>query len=218
MTTKAMHLTARLFEHYAWSMRERLHVQWSTSDGLLRAFEPNSAEVGQCAKRLSDAYNEPYNRAMMAHDADSTPEEVVDIYSNMWKKEGRPFLLFRNSEWVGDADFRHIHQERAEFAIMVGPRVSQGKGLGTRFSLMLHSLAFRMMNLEQVFATILPMNGASLRLFDKLGYIIDNSPDARAFADAPDDVSLSITRQRFNQIHAEALSEIACSRRQDDQP
>src|SRR6516225_4576774 len=50
----------------------------------------------------------------------------------------------------------------------------------------------RTLGLARVYVTILPENAASLRLFDKLGYLRDESPEARAHVDHPTDVSLSL--------------------------
>jgi RimJ/RimL family protein N-acetyltransferase len=106
-------------------------------------------------------------------------------------------LLFRDGALAGDADLRHIEAGHAEFAILVAARAAQGRGLGTAFARMLHVFAFRTLGLERVYVTILPENLASLRMFDKLGYRRDESPEARAHVDHPTDLSLSLARADF---------------------
>ena len=69
-----------------------------------------------------------------------------------------------------------------------------------RLAVMLH--AFRVLDLAQIYASILPANTVSLRLFARLGYLPDDSPVARAFADEPDDVALAVTRARFESTAA----------------
>ncbi len=45
--------------------------------------------------------------------------------------------------------------------------------------------------------SILPENIASRRLFERLGYVLDDSPAARAIADEPTDITMSLERARF---------------------
>jgi RimJ/RimL family protein N-acetyltransferase len=189
-------------------MRERYCVEWPASDGVLRAVEPSLEEITCAAHELSRAYNDPHNRAMMAHDEDMTPNEVIAAYEQMQASAGRAFLLYRDGALAGDADFRHIELPSAEFAILVAARAAQGMGLGTRFALMLHAFAFRALSLERIYVTILPQNAASLRVFEKLGYTRDASAQARAYIDAPDDITMSVGRGHFERIHGQTLASI----------
>jgi RimJ/RimL family protein N-acetyltransferase len=191
----------------------RTLVQWSPPDGELRAFEPTPDEIAAAAPKLAAYYNDAHNSAMMAHQGAMSVDEVVDHFERLQSQGGRPFLLESNGELIGDADLRHIDRDRAEFAIMVGPRASQGKGLGTRFGLMLHALAFRILGLDHIYVTIIPANQASQRLFHKLGYQPDDSPVARSYVDEDSDVTLSLARTRFEALHAAAVTEVRCSHR-----
>ncbi len=96
----------------------------------------------------------------------------------------------------------------AEFAFMIGSPAAQGKGLGTRFATMIHAFGFRELTLAQIYASVVPDNVASRRVFEKLGYLADDSPAARAYADEPDDVVLVLARDAFDARFAEALAEI----------
>jgi RimJ/RimL family protein N-acetyltransferase len=73
---------------------------------------------------------------------------------------------------------------------------------------MLHAFAFRALGLARLYVTIVPENGASLRVFAKLGYGDDASETARAFADDPRDVSLSLARDSFERAHGERVSAV----------
>ena len=185
----------------------RIRIEWTTSDGRLTAIEPDAEEVRAHAHLLAEAYNEPHNRSMMGHE-EMTADDVADYYAAMGAEGGRLFLLFRDGALVGDADLRHMADGHAEFAIMIGARRTQGKGLGTRFALMLHAFAFRSLRLERVFVTILVANSASRRLFEKLGYQLETTALARSFLDDEDDLALSIGRTEFEQTHRAALTEI----------
>lgn len=190
-------------------MLARYRVSWTRSGAELAAFEPTKEEVAAVAADLAAAYNDEHNRAMMAHGEESTPAAVASLYAEMQRAGGRPFVLTENGALMGDADFRKVTAERAEFAIMVGARSQQGRGYGTLFGVMLHHFAFAELGLERVYATILPANRASLALFAKLGYRRDDSREARAFADYADDVTMSLTRADFERAHTSALGGIA---------
>jgi hypothetical protein len=61
--------------------------------------------------------------------------------------------------------------------------------------------------------TIIPANRGSLRLFEKLGYQRDQSPQARAYIDEPDDVTMSLGRGDFQRLHAGAVRQLTIARR-----
>jgi len=80
---------------------------------------------------------------------------------------------------------------------------------------MLHAFAFRALGLARAYASIAPENAASLRVFAKLGYARDDSAAARAFADEPGDVTLSLGRADFEATHAAALASLSLSTRDE---
>jgi RimJ/RimL family protein N-acetyltransferase len=186
----------------------RALVEWPTDDGDLQAYQPTPDEVAAAAPALAAYYNDAHNSAMMAHESVMSVDDVVEHFERLASQGGRPFLLEWDGQLLGDADLRHIEGGRAEFAIMVGPRASQGKGLGTRFGLMLHALAFRVLALDHLYATIIPANQASQRLFRRLGYEPDDSPFARSYVDEENDLTLSLPRARFEALHAAAVTEV----------
>ncbi|HEY3354682.1 MAG TPA: GNAT family N-acetyltransferase [Polyangia bacterium] len=192
----------------------RYLVEWRAAD-TLRVVDPTMAEVAAAADTLAAYYNEPYNRGMMAHEAEMTAAEVVEHFARLRGEGGRPVLLERDGLLVGDADLRRIVPPTAEFAIMVGVRSAQGQGLGLRFAVMAHALAFGPLGLERVYCSIIPANAASRRMFEKLGYLPDDSPAARAYADEADDVTLSLAASRFRELHAAALPALHVAPRAD---
>jgi RimJ/RimL family protein N-acetyltransferase len=142
---------------------------------------------------------------MMAHEHDGfTAAEVIAYYQELHAEEGRPFLLYLNGALLGDADFRNVDLEdsTAEFAIMIGGRATQGRGLGTRFGEMLHAFGFETLGLARIYISVIPANAASRRLFEKLGYQIDDSLEARAFIDEESDVTMSLSRTAFARARA----------------
>jgi len=190
-------------------------VEWRLGDELLAASEPTRREVDAAAARLADYYNDPHNSRMMAHEAELSPDEVVTYYDELRAEGGHPFLLHWNGQLMGDADLRNVDDDSGEFAIMIGARDVQGRGLGTRFAVMVHAFAFQRLGLERVYVSIVPANAASRRLFEKLGYEPDDGPDARAFADDATDVTMSIGRAAFEAARARELGEIRIVERGD---
>jgi RimJ/RimL family protein N-acetyltransferase len=167
----------------------------------LRAVEPTMDEVRAAAPTLFGFYNEAHNRSMLAHEAEMSEDEIVQYYEEARDDGDRPFLLFHEGALVGDADFRSFDAESAEFAILIGARNLQGKGLGGRFTVLLHAFALRRLGLSRVYVTILPANQPSIKLFQRLGYEDDQSPRARSLIDHESDVTLSIGREAFEDRH-----------------
>jgi ribosomal-protein-alanine N-acetyltransferase len=186
----------------------RFVIELEDGGDRLRAREPTRADVAAAAPRLAAFYNEPHNRAMLSHTEDLSAADVVAHYRGISGDGGRAFLLELDGLLVGDADLRHIERGHAEVAILVGERSVQGRGLGTRFGVMVHAFAFRALGLRRLYASIIPANTPSLRLFEKLGYERDDAPTARRHIDEPDDVTLSLARDRFDQLHGALAAQV----------
>ena len=191
--------------HRAMPTTARHVVEWP--DLKLRVFEPTAAELAASAPGLAAYYNDAHNRTMMAHSSEMSAQEVAEHFETLWCELGRPFILEREGVLMGDADLRRIEGRTAEFAIMVGARAEQGKGLGQRFAIMIHALAFERLGIDQIFVSIIPANAASRRLFEKLGYLGDNSAEARAYADEDDDITMSVHRARFVEVNGAAMAQ-----------
>jgi RimJ/RimL family protein N-acetyltransferase len=178
-------------------------VEWERGGETLTAVEPTDAELRRAAADLAAFYNDGHNRLMMGHGAEPhTPADVIAYYEELRIEGGRPFLLYMDGVLVGDADFRNIEDGAGEFAIMIGGRASQGRGLGTRFGLMLHLFGYDVLGFERIYISVIPANAASRRLFEKLGYRIDDSPEARLFIDEETDLTMSLARSVFDRTRA----------------
>jgi RimJ/RimL family protein N-acetyltransferase len=174
-------------------------VEWEQGAETLTAVEPTDDELRRAAPLLAASYNDSQNRLMMGHDAEPhTAGDVVAYYEQLRIEGGRPFLLYMDGVLMGDADFRNIADVTGEFAIMIGGRASQGRGLGTRFALMLHAFGYDVLGLERIYISVIPANAASRRLFQKLGYEADDSPEARALIDEETDLTMSLARSAFD--------------------
>jgi RimJ/RimL family protein N-acetyltransferase len=186
----------------------RYQLEWQTPAGVLIAREPSLAEVAPHAPRLAAAYNDPHNALLLGHTAELSPADVIAHYRSLAEEGGRSFLFLRNGALAGDGDLRGVEGGAAELAFLVADPAAQGKGLGTRFALMMHALAFGPLALERIYASVIPENVASRRVFEKLGYTIDDSAAARAYADEYDDIVLSIDRAAFARAHGAAAAEV----------
>lgn len=186
-------------------------IDWQT-EGLW-AIEPTLDEVRAHAATLAVGYNEPRNASLMGHTDSISADEVVEHYADMADEGARQFLLFVNGALAGDADLRGFHGGACEFAFMIGTPAAQGKGLGTRFATMIYAFAFEQLGLTDVYASVIPENVASKRVFEKLGCVLDDSPRARAFADEPGDLVMAIDRATFQRVNAAALAAISTAPR-----
>jgi RimJ/RimL family protein N-acetyltransferase len=179
-----------------------IEITW----GALRAIEPTRAELARYAPLLAEGYNHPANAPLMGHTQIITPAEVVESYLLSIADGMRAFLFFDGDAFCGDGDLRNFRAKTAEFAFMIAAPNAQGKGFGTRFATMVHTFGFQ--TLERIYASVVPANTASLRVFEKLGYTIDETPEGRAYAEEPGDITLSLPRAAFT-----APSEIQCRTR-----
>ena len=64
------------------------------------------------------------------------------------------------------------------------------------------------LGLDRVYVSIVPKNHASRRVFEKLGYKVDDGAEARAFADEPGDVTMVIDRATFEREHASKIQQL----------
>jgi RimJ/RimL family protein N-acetyltransferase len=187
-------------------------IEWDGPDDRLRAIEPTPDEVARHAPELAIAYNHPANAALMGHVDELSEDDIIEHYAEMEQDGAHQFLLFRDDVFVGDGDLRGFRDGCAEFAFMIAAPSVQGKGLGTRFALMIHALGFLHLGLERIYASVVPENVASRRVFEKLGYTPDDSEVARSYADEPGDVTLVIDRATFEERHAQALAQLRITR------
>jgi RimJ/RimL family protein N-acetyltransferase len=95
---------------------------------------------------------------------------------------------------------RGLHGGGAEFAFMIGATHTQGKGFGTKLATMIAKFGFETIGLTTIYASIVPQNVASRRVFEKLGYWLDDSPAAREFADEPGDLVMAIDGPTFGKL------------------
>lgn len=183
-------------------------ITWATPAGRLWAIEPRPDEIARHASALAAAYNDPRNAPLLGHTEDVDEDDVIDHYGDVAQAGGHNFLVFVDAALAADADLRKVGGGGAEFAFMVASPGAQGKGLGTRVALMIHAFGFGRLGLERIYASILPGNAASRRVFEKLGYQVDASPAARVYADEPGDIVMGIDRAAFEHSHAQAMAEI----------
>ena len=200
-------MAGNLLPETLWS----IEAPWA--QGRLRVFEPTLTEVLAAAPLLVAFYNDRHNSAMMTNTRELTVADVVETLQSLRAAGDRVFLLEQDGELMGDADFRHVEGAEAEFAILVGPRAQQSRGLGTRYAAMMHVAALRVRGLERIYATIIPANIASRRMLEKLGYQVDPSPRAASFAEAEDDIPMSIDRVQFERAQAEFLTQVVITAR-----
>ena len=194
-------------------------VEWEKGGETLSAVEPTDDELRRAAPVLAASYNDSHNRVMMGHDDEPhTPGDVVAYYEQLRLEGGRPFLLYMDGVLMGDADFRNLADVTGEFAIMIGGRASQGHGLGTRFALMLHAFGYDVLGLERIYISVIPANTASRRLFEKLGYQPDDSPEARALIDDETDLTMSLARSAFDRTRAADMAAIRAAIRPFERP
>jgi len=180
-------------------------LQW----GTLTLREPAPADVDRYADVLVRAYNDLKNAPLLGHEDDVDRDEVIEHYAELAEDEAHAFMLFEGDRLIGDGDLRGICDGAAELAFLIASPMEQGKGIGTKLALLLTTFGFRVLDLDTIFASVVPANVASRCVFEKLGYWRDDSPRARSFADVPDDIVFALDRAAFDRLHGEAVAGIA---------
>lgn len=187
--------------------RPRHQIAWTTPNGALLALEPTRDELDQHAPALAAAYNDPTNAPLLGHTEPHSARDVVAHYASL-DHRGHGFLVFRDGALVADGDLRNVARGTAEFAFLVMEVAAQGKGLGTQIATMIHAFAFSQLRLDRVYASIVPQNVASRRVFDKLGYTVETGPLALSYAEDYGDIVMVIDRPVFARSHALQIAEI----------
>jgi RimJ/RimL family protein N-acetyltransferase len=186
----------------------KLEARWGSPQGALEVVEPESHAIAAAAGLLAAFYNEPHNSRVLGNTIVFSDGDVLEFWRASQERGGRAFLFVRDGVVIGDGDFRNLSQGAAELALLVGPRELQGIGLGARFLVMLLTLGFEALSLERVYVAIRSENAASLRLFEREGFVCDDGRGARAYAEEDGDVCMRIDRAGFLARHAAALREI----------
>lgn len=183
-------------------------MAWATGLGELVVQEPTAEELEAAIPTLLAGYNEPANAVLLGHTTTLDEHDVRDHYASL-AGSGRAFLLYRDGTVVGDADLRGVATDgdTGEMAFLVADPAQQGKGLGTRFAQMVLALAFGPLGMARVYAAVIPDNVASRRVFEKLGFVVDNTVEGLEYGD-PGDIVLAIERPEFLRVNAAALAGI----------
>jgi RimJ/RimL family protein N-acetyltransferase len=166
----------------------------------LTAIVPTPDEVAHHAPALAAAYNDPANAALLANTQALTEADVVEHYRSV----AYPFVFLERGALAGDGDLRGVGNGAAEFAFLICAPAAQGKGLGTRFAIMVHAFAFTALALDRIYASVVPENTASRRVFEKLGYAVD---ETSAYGD-DGDIVLRVEKRSFVDRYAREMSEI----------
>ena len=185
--------------------QQRWSAEWVDHEVRYRIAEPGAPELEAAAPRLSAWYNEPQNRALLTNEQELSPADVHAHYAAMRAAGDRPFLFYKDGALVGDGDLRGFASREAgpeaEYALLIGEHGAKGRGLGTRFSLMVLHFAFGALGLARVFASVIPKNTGSLRMFEKLGFHVDASLAGRRYAEHAHDVCLRLDAAEFARLH-----------------
>lgn len=168
------------------------------------AVELDDEALRSHASQLRDWYNAVENASMMGGATDTEDADVLAFVRDLRAAGGRWFLLTVDGAPVGDMDLRSVTERTAEFAIMIGDTDRKGQGLGATFATMLHVFAFRDLGLARIYVQPRRENVRVQRLELSLGYMPDDSPEARSHADDDDVVTMSIGSEEFRARHEDA--------------
>lgn len=83
--------------------------------------------------------------------------------------------LKENGKIIGVVYLIKIDQisKNAEFAIMIGDKDQQNKGIGTIATKTMLEYAFQHLNLNRVYLTVLEKNSRAIRMYEKVGFTVE---------------------------------------------
>jgi RimJ/RimL family protein N-acetyltransferase len=142
---------------------------------VLRAWERDDVraawEAAQTAdalgQRLRDWFEPPRSLQQMEQDFDSWVDDPdPSVIRLIIEAEGRP---------VGDVDLFHIDQRNRNALVGVGiwRAEDRGRGYGTDALEALLAWAFRHLNLHRVELSVEPENTPAVRVYQKLGFVVE---------------------------------------------
>ncbi|MCA9587351.1 MAG: GNAT family N-acetyltransferase [Myxococcales bacterium] len=171
-------------------------------------YEPSPADVDLHAATLAGWYNEPANVAMMEGSGVMDEADVAAFWQELRAAGGRGFFARVDGALVGDLDLRSVRGRTAELAIMIGERQRQGRGVGRVLAATLLVVAFRELGLEKVYAPSRRDNARMRAMAASLGFVDDESDEARALLDSDACTTQSVTASSFRALHADAWSAV----------
>ncbi len=172
-----------------------IELKWKTEVGVLRARHPTRVELAAAAPAVTDWFNAPPGQN--AKNLGMTPNQTVEdtreyllrkldagidrmllyvddklvgyMFFGDWHGPG-PIVPTTASEPETMSSWADVPPTAAEFGAMIGKPSTQGKGLGTRFAVMVHKYAVEELGLVRFVAGAYPWASGSRRLLAKLGY------------------------------------------------
>jgi len=137
----------------------RLRALTSADQETLRSFinDPEVLQNSNVYRPISDLQQEAWWKSVMAND--SAVWFGIEAESTL---VGTCCLV--DIEWVGRV---------AELRIRIGDKQAWGKSLGSEACALLVEFGFRHLNLERIWLRVFAPNAAALRLYTKLGFVVE---------------------------------------------
>ncbi len=116
------------------------------------------------AEPLYGVYDEQYSREDVAQFVENQQRYPISQTEQL-----RLMICSLSGERLGCVDLTEYDGEKAMVSILIFARDNRGKGFGTKALRMVISYA-KKLELQRLYATILPENLASISLFEKVGF------------------------------------------------
>lgn len=191
----------------------RLQLECDHPLGHFRVYEPFPEELETLADQIVEGYNHPSNLRWLPNGTPITRPQVSFHSSYTVRQGGHYLLLEHNGQWVGESDLRFRRNETAEYGVLIADLAKQGRGLGSVFGVMVHTLAFQAFGFESTFAQVLQGNQSSLRAVEKLGYQEALTPWWAKFRIDEGFLGFGLTGTRFRELHPSTLHRMRISTR-----
>jgi RimJ/RimL family protein N-acetyltransferase len=106
-----------------------------------------------------------------------TREQQISWFKGLNPQKDFYFLFFVSDIPIGLVNLKNVSSSEAEYGVFVGEESFDGKGYAFAAVFLINHLAFMIMNLEKLVATILDDNKPAIRFNKALGYSLEKSID-----------------------------------------
>lgn len=139
----------------------------------LRALEPEDISIlyeweNQTDYWLDSQTLHPYSKHLLNQYLKDASRDIFEM-----KQLRLVIILKENNAVIGFIDLfdLNIKNSRAAVGILIGEKQNKNKGYASEAIQLIKNYAFKILNLNQVYADIIENNKASKRLFEKNGFI-----------------------------------------------
>ena len=155
--------------------------------------------------------NDPEVWYWMDYEQPFSLEDIADGEQRA-RTEGHPFIIEAEGRPIGRIGLNQFRRRDriCSLYVFIGDRATEGKGYGRESITTLLAYAFGNLDLHQVELWALATNERAIKAYERCGFKRDATLPERSYKDGEfvDRVVMSVTREEFEKLRAEASSSV----------